>query len=201
MNIKKLTITTFLLLFSITIVSAQFGGYYGSPLDILENEWVMFGIIFLVFFGVIFFAVSKTFRDSRAVAAIVAAGISLFISLTLARRGWLYGYAGDELGSWLLIAAALIGFGFLIKLAWENFGHLGTITVLIGTWVLLHYLDPFDVLPYNAPYQIFDIYEIIAGGWGLAAAIIISIFIVSSTQRGEKTIRGVLNKALDYKKR
>ena len=49
------------------LISAQFGwggGYYSSPLDYLDNEWVIFSLVFLIFFAVIFFTVNRAFKNS-----------------------------------------------------------------------------------------------------------------------------------------
>ena len=89
-------------------------GYYQSPLQYLDNEWVMFSIILLVMFAIVYYTVNNTFQNN-VVSAVIALGVSLLIAITISRRGILYGYAGDELGSWILIGTVLIGLGFLIK--------------------------------------------------------------------------------------
>ena len=44
-----------ILLLILPLISAYSwgGGYYRSPLDYLDNEWVIFAIIFMIFFAVI----------------------------------------------------------------------------------------------------------------------------------------------------
>ena len=84
------SILVFTLLPLISSYSWGGGGYYSSPLDYLQNEWVIFGIFFLIFFAIIFFTVNKAFKNS-AVAGVIALGFSLLISMVMAQRGLLYG--------------------------------------------------------------------------------------------------------------
>ena len=67
----------FLIIASLLILTprvfAQWGGwgYYYSPMDYLNSEWVLFAIISLVFFAVIFYTVNKSFHN-KAVAGTIA---------------------------------------------------------------------------------------------------------------------------------
>ena len=123
-------------------------GYYNSPLDYLENEWVIFGIFFIVFFAIIYYTVNKAFQNPP-VSAVVALGLSLLISMVMAQRGLLYGYLGEEIGAWVLIVTILIGVAFLIRFIHESFGKTGTIVALIGIWFVIRVIDPYEFLPYQ----------------------------------------------------
>jgi len=163
----------------IPMVSAYSWGYYQGPLDYLDNEWVRFVIIVLIFFAIIYFVLMKTF-DNKAVAAVVALGLSLFIALAMARRGMLYGYVGDELGSWILIIATLIGCAFLIRFAYDSFDNLGAIAAIIGIWYVLHIIDPYEIIPYALlTDQFITLYEFISGGFGGIVLIIATLIILN----------------------
>ena len=127
-DLSVLVLLSIIVLAILPLVSAyDFGGwgYYNSPLDYLENEWVIFGIFFLVFFAIIFYTVNKAFKNS-AVSGVIALGLSLMIAMVMAQKGLLYGYLGEEIGSWILIITVLIGIGFLIRFVYESFGKTGT---------------------------------------------------------------------------
>jgi len=154
------------------------GGYYNSPFDYLQNEWVIFGIIFLVFFAIIFFTVNKAFQN-HAVSAVIALGLSLMIAMVLAQKGLLYGYIGEEMGSWVLIVAGLIGIGFLIRFVHESFGKTGTVVGLIILWIFLRSIDPYEFLPYQLLTDTFiNIYEFLASVFGLIVMIIAALVIL-----------------------
>ncbi len=165
MNHKTLTIIFILTLLALPLISAQTwgGGMWGyrSPLDYLENEWVTFTILFLIFFSVIYYSVNKTTKNP-AVSIILALGISLFISLAISRRGLLWGY-GEGIDTWVLLGAVIIGIGFLIKFASESFGRAGAIATVILIWIILNAIDPYQILPdtllYSDNFMVF--YELV----------------------------------------
>jgi len=148
-------------------------GYYRSPLEYLDNEWVMFITILLVFFAIIYYTVNKAFKNNM-VSAVTALGLSLLISVTILRRNLLYGFVGDDLGSWVLLAAAIIAFGFLIRFSYEGLGTPGAIIAAIAVWLFIHNTDPYAVLPYGANDTLIWVYEVMVGFRGLFIVIIIS---------------------------
>lgn len=166
------------------LISAySFGGwgYYNSPLYYLENEWVIFGIFFLVFFAIIFYTVNRAFKNS-GVSGVIALGLSLLIAMVMAQRGLLYGYLGQEIGSWILIITVLIGIGFLIRFVYESFGKAGTMIALIGLWIFIRSIDPYEFLPYELLTDTFiNIYEFFASIFGLIVLIIGALVILGIT--------------------
>tara|TARA_Y100000034_G_C6853821_1_gene387689 strand:- start:415 stop:1023 length:609 start_codon:yes stop_codon:yes gene_type:complete len=200
MNKKHLIISLVILgLILLPIISAYTwgGGYYSSPLDYLDNEWVRFGAIFVIFFAISYYTINKSIRNN-GVAAIIALGIALFISLAVARRGLLYGYAGDELGTWVLIVAAITGLAFLVKFAFNAFGRYGVIGAILLLWSLIHFIDPYDFVPYYIlGSDFFGIYEFIASWWGFVIIAIISTIIIAS--KGKKTVRDLQRKIEEAK--
>ena len=132
----------------------------------LENEWTMFAVVFLLFFAVIYFTVNKGFKNN-IVSGVIALSLSFLITMTILRRGLLYGYAGDELGSWLMVIVALVAFGFLIKFAYEAFGTIGSTGATIVVWMLLQRTDPYYILPYGVSDTLFSSYEFLSSWFGL----------------------------------
>jgi len=194
LSILLLGIIALLILPLISAYSFGGWGYYNSPLYYLENEWVIFGIIFLIFFATIFYTVNKAFKNS-AVAGVIALGLSLMIAMVLARRGLLYGYLGEEIGSWILIITILLGIGFLIRFVYESFGKTGTMIALIGLWIIIRSIDPYEFLPYQLLTDtLINIYEFIASIFGLIVILIGALVILGVTNPktiGEKMIRAL----------
>jgi len=180
-----LLLSIIVLLISPLISAYDFGGsgwggwgYYSSPLDYLQNEWVIFGIVFLVFFAIIFYTVNKAFNNP-GVSGVIALGLSLMIAMVMAQRGLLYGYLGEEIGSWILIIAVLIGIGFLIRFVHESFGKTGTVVALIILWIFLRSIDPYEFLPYQLLTDTFiNIYEFLASVFGLILLIVAAFVIL-----------------------
>lgn len=179
MNKKILFIL--LILSSLPLVSAQSWNSYGygylSPQDLLNNEWVVFGLIFAVFFAVIFFALGKTFRDNLGVAAIVSLALSFFISAIISQRVSFYGYIGEDVGGWIFLFAILIIIAFALKALLDLGGAIGLALGLVGSWFFIRYIDWETLLPYSvATNEIF----LFVQQWFIGLiVIIIAIFILS----------------------
>ncbi len=195
---KTLTIIILTTILVLPLISAQWGGgYYSSPIEYLENEWVMFGILFILFFAVIFYTLNKAFKDN-VVAGIIALGLSLLISLAIAQRGLIASYGlGDSLSSWILLAAALIGIGFLIRFAAESFGWVGTVTTLIILWLLIRFIEPSQILPdmllNSRFYNFYD--SFLRSGWGLVILGIIGFILSRGTKKTVKEISEIVDRA------
>jgi hypothetical protein len=194
---KKFTLGL-LALFIVPLISAynhgffgRFGGY-GGPSALFQNEWVIFGIIFLVFFALIFYSLNKRF-DNNAVSAIVAGGISLIIAMSLSQRvmytGFFGGFGGfgEGLGNWIMFLAIVFGIFIGFKFIFENFGPAGSIPVVVVFWYLLGNMDIFNVLPYGfVTNEFLDIYEFIISWPGLFILLVISIYISSIFYKRKK---------------
>jgi len=168
------------------------GGYYRSPLDYLDNEWVIFSLFFLVFFAVIFFTVNRAFKNP-AVSGIIALGLSLMIAMVMARRGLLYGYVGEEIGAWILIITVLIGIAFLMRFIYESFGKTGSIIGLIGIWFVIRSVNPYNMLPYQLLTDTFvNTYEFFASIIGLIILVAGGLIILNITDTrtwGERLLK------------
>ena len=195
-TLTTIFILTFLTMLAIPLISAaswgggSFFGGYRSPLDYLENEWVTFTILFLIFFAVIYYSINKTTKNP-AVSVIVALGISLFISLALTRRGLLWGY-GQGIDGWVLLGAAIIGLGFLIKFASESFGRAGAIATVIIVWIILNAVDPYQLLPDTLLYSdnFMAFYELLTSFLG--GVILVVIAIIFSKGKENESVGGQL---------
>lgn len=142
------------------------GGGYQSPLYYFDNEWVWFTTIFLVFFAIIYFTVNKAFKNNM-VSGVLALALSALIGITMLRSGWLYGYVGDAVGTWIVVVVILIAAGFLIRFAYEGLGVFGVLGALTFFWILLQGSDPYTLLPYDTPDPLIWIYEWIKHPIGL----------------------------------
>ena len=204
MQIKKFI--PYLLLLGLAIVpfiSAQsysgWGGGYtsfgaNSPLYYLENAWVMFGIIFIIFFAVIYITINKSFKNPQA-SAVIAAGLALFISIVLAQRGWLDNYLGGQLGGWMILIAALIAIGFALKFAYESFGRIGAAVAVLVVWYVIHNTDPYQLLPNEILNDaVMQIYDFLASVWGGLILLVISAIIITARSQRKWTR---MNEVLD----
>ena len=148
---RKIIPTILSIIFLAAIVSAYNGWNYGylSPSNLLDNEWVVFGLIFIVFFAIIFFALGKTFKENKAISAIVAVALSFFISVIFSRRVSFYGYVGEEVTGWITLIALLIIIVFFLKAMFDLLRVTGLVMGIIGTWLFLHFFDLEPILGYN----------------------------------------------------
>jgi len=191
---KTISLTTILLLI-IPLISAFNGwgggrwGWYRGPLEYLENEWVLFGVLFLIFFAVIFYTLNKAFKNN-VIAGVIALGLSVLISMAIAQRGLLDVYGGGEISSWALFLAAAVGIAFLIRFAAETFGWIGAGVTAFVVWLILRSFYPEQLLPElltNVPAFMW-IYNFLLSWLGLVLLIILA-FILGSM--GRKTIKEI----------
>jgi hypothetical protein len=191
---KGIAITLLIALLTLPTILAYSFGYYGGPMQYLENEWTMFTIVFLLFFAVIYFTVNKGFKNN-IVSGVIALSLSLLITMTILRRGLLYGYAGDELGSWMMVVVALVGFGFLIKFAYEAFGAIGSTGAVIIVWMLLQRTDPYYLLPYGVSDTIYSSYTFLSSFFGLVIMVALALAL-APFMKGKSSLQRMFEKGL-----
>jgi len=152
MKKSKLVCLFILSLFTLSLVSA-YGGWGGfSPANLLDNEWAVFGIIFVVFFAVIFLSLGKVFKDNHIVAGVISAALALLIAASASKRYLFYGYFGENLGNLILLLALLLALGFLFRLILGILTIIGAMIFLDVTWLFLGFADTdflYNLLPYN----------------------------------------------------
>ena len=206
--ISKKTTILFLLTMGLLVVLpliSAYGwnswSYYSSPLDFLENPWIMFALIFIILFGVIFYVLSKSFKNN-AVAMSIALALSIFISMAIAQRGLLYDYGGGELSSWALVIASLIGIAFLVRFANESFGRIG-VAITVGLfWIIMYNLDPYQVLPNSLLSSgFYRFYEwLFIGDSAIVVAIVLIILAVIFGAKGPRPVGRGARDAYRYAK-
>lgn len=173
-----------------SLVSAQWGwGYsYLSPGNLLDNEWVVFGLIFIIFFAVIFFALSKTFKENLGVAAIVAGAIAFIIAVVFSRRVMFYGYFGEEVGGWITLIALLLVLLLGLKAILDlTKSPIILAAGIMGIWALLTFFDWELLLPYNVIDSPF--FQTITGQTGFIIALVLFIIIIAASKPIKNAIR------------
>ncbi|MEK6820507.1 MAG: hypothetical protein AABX71_02230 [Nanoarchaeota archaeon] len=188
---KFLTLASILILLSSPLALAYNGWGYGfSPSQLFENEWFMFGLIFLVFFAITFFALSRSMRENLGAVAVISAVIGLFAALAISQRARFYGYLGGEIGGWVLVLVLILGFILFIKVITNLVGGIGLFVILFASWFLLQRLNPYDFLPYEFLSSDFlFIYEFLVSTTFLIILVIVTALIFAAAYvGGNKTI-------------
>jgi len=197
MNLKNIALALLSTNFLSVVSAYSFGsfgrGYYGSPMDLLDNEWVRIAAIFVLFFAIIFFAISKTFKENKGVAVAISLAISFFIAVAVQKQGWIYSYAGDEIGSWALVVAILLIIGFIIKLMNDVFGRFGAIIAVIIIWVSLFFIDIYAILPYGELGDfILEIYNYAKGVVGFFVLIVVIALLYKYGKKKKSALKELL---------
>jgi hypothetical protein len=186
-------IGVFFSLLVIPLISAySYGGwgYSGSPLEYLQNQWVMFIIYVIFFFAIIFYTTNKSFKNPP-ISGVVAAALSLFIAIALAQRGWLDAYMGTAIGAWGLLVAALIAVGFAVKFSYETFGRIGSVAAILIIWFIIFSTDPQNILPQELLTDTFlGVYSFVASWIGLVVVLIISAVLITAQRQRSWTGMG-----------
>ena len=172
---------------------------FTSPSDFLNNEWVLFIGIFLLSFSVIYLSLSNVFgrekkneyfpwvrKESmvqRGPVVAISMVMSFFIASALSQKAMIYGYFGNEIGSWIILFGGILAFIFIAKVANDAFKPLGIPIVLIVTWVILRLIDPYAAFPsaitYNIQFE--NIYSIATSYITLTVLIILAFFLTFKT--------------------
>lgn len=156
------------------------GSFYGSPLNFLDNQYFLFGAIFVLFFAMIFYTVNKSFHHP-GIAALIAASLSLLISVTITRQNMLNSYMGEQVSSWMMIIVLLIVLAFLIRFTYEGLGWIGLVALAIALWLIIQNVEPYQILPTNMGMGteiILNVYNFMRTIFGLAILIGLA-FIIS----------------------
>jgi len=188
---------------NLSFVSAAYSGFDipFSPSELLENEWLVFGAMFLIFFAFIFFAIKKQF-DNDGIALIISLALSLLISATLANKVRVYGYFGSVVGSWIIIIVAVVGLFFASKFLYDYIGKIGILGLLAILWLFLHSTNPWDIFPYEIITDSFEMTYSLLGSWyALGVLVVVGIVMFggklprfSRRQGGREVAYGVVNR-------
>lgn len=186
----RLALFVAFLLFFIGFVSAQYYGsswgsssggwgdssswwYWGDiiPSNLLENQWVVFGGIFLITFSLVYIALSKAFgleaRDqtpqaliwgiehkmpNRGPTIVISLVLGLFVASAFTQRAFFYGLLGEEFGKWIMFAVLV--FFFVIAISFL-FGQRPLITKIIaGVFAVLLWIYLRSQWEFVVPYSI-----------------------------------------------
>lgn len=90
---------------------------YSSPLDYLNDEWVKFGIIFILLFASIYSFLNRRMQNTP-VSTIISLGLSAFISIPIMQRGLIDPLLSPGIVDWTVI----IAFGIMFIFFFYKFG-------------------------------------------------------------------------------
>ena len=162
-----------ILILSLQLASAYNGygyGWYSQPglSQIFTNEWVQFGFVFLIMFGFLFFALSKTINQ-KGVVVVISIAIGLMASFALNT------YYGEMIPAIILVLAVI----FLLFIAFQFVGPIATVILLFLLWLLLHFSEPYSILPSDLlTYEVTRAYAFIAGFWGFIILVVVSVILL-----------------------
>lgn len=137
MKLKSILITLTALIL-IPLVSA-----FETP-EILRNEWVQFTIIFAILFATLYSFLIRKFQDSPAPTTIVSAGLSILLTMAIAKRRILDAFIEENFVDWVVIFALIIAIILLLIWAWKKFKFWGMFVaaalVILGTRFFYEYI-------------------------------------------------------------
>ena len=145
----KSTLITLTTLILIPLVSA-----FDYP-DIFDNEWVRFGIIFAILFGLLYSFLITKFNDSSAPTTIVSAGLSILLTMAIAKRDLLDMFLEEGIVDWIVIGAIIILTLVLIIYLWKKLpGGKAKLGIILGLLFVLGLIPYFlkDYLPESLLY-------------------------------------------------
>ena len=185
------------------------GGYYGisSPADLLNNEWFVFGAIFILVFAVVYFGLlsfftrsnkPRTFQESffmtskvegnRAIPGVIALIIAFFVASALMQRGYLTNYLSDYIILWVSVIAGIIvlllAIPFFKRLhASVGAGFAFAITIFVF-WIILKMVNLPELVPYQFySYEFEQIYGLVTSYTFIILAVLLGIVIGALTPK------------------
>jgi len=211
MNFSKLLS---LILF-IPLVSAQFriGNEYfdiSNPSTLLQNDWVVFGGVFLLVFALVYLALSKQFgggmksnkafpwlqepasSESKGAIIVVSLIIAFFCAALFVQRNWINGIFGEAIAGWLfllmlaIIVILSIPFFKMLRL---NVGTGPAIAItFLMIWATLKYLiDPYNLISSSGNFDnLFEIYNFVTSFVFLLIALAVGILFAVIKNSGRR---------------
>ncbi len=149
--------------------------FYFRPEDIFNSIWFKFAVVFVLFYAIMLYSLNRVFQGSRATSIIVSAVISLLISLSFVRQGFLDYYIGHDFAALLVLLGFLILFGFIFRVLFAH-AKPAAFLMLFALWFVLFISEPYDLLPYVLHNEyIIKAYEILASWIGLLLLIVVAL--------------------------
>jgi len=177
--------------------------YYNlSPSELLQNEWVVFGGVFLLVFAMVFLALSRQFSSkkkikpwlsevdtsNKAIPGVIALVIAFFSAATFVKNNLIEGIFGEALTAWIfllvLIVLVILSVPFYKALKQNVGGGIAISIIVAGLWVILKF--GFDPYQYNLPSGFGEIYEIVANPAFLIILIVVGVVIFLINKSGRR---------------
>ena len=195
-----------LLILSVSAYEGFGGFFYGqiTPSSLLENDWIIFGGVFLVVFALVYIGLSNVLvrkkgrqnpalpwlvspeanPENKGAVVVIAVVIAFFTAAVFVQRGWVNGYFGDVVGSWLFLLALIVMIILSIPFYKGLKMNIGAgpaiaITFLIIWAILKFFVNPYTLFPYGGtmPDSFFQFYDFITSYWTLGIAIGIGVLV------------------------
>ena len=167
----------FIILLLIPLISA-----YYSPSYLLEDEWIQFGLLFVISFALIYKAISKTFEDNKGVSSVISGGISLFIASTLVKQNFLNNYIGADLIEMLAIISLISLIVFFIWFCFRKTSEgrkFSSFRFILGLlFIIIFSQFIYSILPENVKYSFIGEIFIKLPDLGITGLIIFIIAII-----------------------
>ena len=125
------------LILALSFVNAQYYGFYGynTPAQWLENELVIFGLLFTIFFATIYYSLGNVIKGSPIVPGIIAASLAFLISAGIQREWY---FLQKPILFWALILGTLLVIATLLRALGLKVGGLAILVLLFsavwGSW-------------------------------------------------------------------
>ncbi len=133
---KKLALMIlFSIMAALPVASAYWYGGYGSSFlfaDLLNNEWVIFTVLFAIFYTTIYASLGRVFKENKAVPAVLALALSFLVTAGI-QRDWVL--LEKPIMFWaLILTIALVLLTFFRAMQVGPAALFGLIALLIGLW-------------------------------------------------------------------
>ncbi len=207
MNPKILKRTAFfgIPLLLINLVSAynpfdNFNSWNLRPENLLQNEWVVFGGIFILTFALVYMALFRVFltrargqggilaqlfpprhyEGNQGPVMVISLVIALFTAAAISQRTYFYGYVGEAIGSWVIFGVAIVLTALAIYGSFKlpRMGKFLGFIVLFIVWIIIRSTDPYSILPYNISYELINAYYFLGSYVALGIIIVIGVAIL-----------------------
>ena len=179
--------------------------YYNlSPSELLQNEWVVFGGVFLLVFAMVFLALSRQFSSkkknkmfpwmeatddgNKAIPGIIALVIAFFSAAAFVRQNLIEGIFGEAITLWIFLLVLIVLFMLSVpfyKALKQNVGGGVAISIIVfGLWAILKF--GFDPFVYNLSSEFYDFYDFIISPVFLVILLVIGGVIALIKKSGRK---------------
>jgi len=170
MKLKKLFAGFATMIFLMTFVSAYYGTSDILPSELLENEWFVFAIIFLITFGFVYLSLSKFFTTkekhpiydwkiekklAKGPVVLISICVAALFSAMVMRSDFFTGYLGESVSMiifvfiLILFLVLMVPFYKFLNKSLGGFGGIGLGIILIILWIFSQQMSLYEFIPYN----------------------------------------------------